>query len=46
MAYIRLEEDMRDEDDTYYHPNRKITTHRTRDYKSYARNEWEETCYF
>lgn len=32
MAQVRLEDDKRGDDDKYYHPSRKITTPKVRDY--------------
>ena len=42
MAQVRLEEDKQVDDDKYYHPNRKITTSRTRDNRPYARTTRED----
>lgn len=42
MAQVRLEEDMREDDDKYYRPSQKIVTLGVRDYKSYSRTTREE----
>lgn len=37
LAHVRLEEDKKYRDDTNYHPNRNMTTHKKRNYKPYNR---------
>ncbi|XP_074348771.1 uncharacterized protein LOC141687414 [Apium graveolens] len=42
MAQVRLEEDMREDDEKYYRTSRKITTPRSREYKPYSRPSRDE----
>lgn len=42
VIQVRLEEDKRGDNDKYYHPSRKITTLRVRDYKPHSRTTRED----